>query len=118
MKTTYTVHIVLGVIATAIVTLIVGVMSTDSPSSKSSDMFIGALMGFAIVGAPTILLPYLAKKEIEKYETKRTLKFNIINAVLFGGLAILSATPFAILAGIEIYFLYTLKTKRTNDKLV
>jgi len=77
----YTIEIILGLFGSVVVGLIVGTMSTDSPSSTQYDFYFGLSLGFLSVFIPAVILPYLAIRELEKFEEKKRLLFNILSAI-------------------------------------
>ena len=103
LKISYIIEMILGALMAAFMTLFLGVMATDSPSSSDLDFVIGALIGFVVVAVPTILIPLLAINELNNFKVKRRLIFNIINAI------IVLIVVFAPLAFWQFYMLYKIK---------
>ena len=81
LKISYEIEMILGIIFSCFVSFFLGIMSTDSPSSTYLDFILGIVFGFLIIAIPSISIPYLAIKELNDYETKRKLIFNIINII-------------------------------------
>jgi len=103
LKISYQIEMVLGIVAAAFLSFFVGVMATDAPTSTYLHFAFGALFGFTIVAIPTVLMPFLAMKELDGYEEKEKLVFNIINAV------IVLVVVFIPLALWQFYMLYKIK---------
>jgi len=103
LKTLYSVQVGLGFFITMFGTMLTAIMSTDAPSSTSSDAFLGGMMGFAFTFFPLVVLPVVASKELDAYHTKRKLWYNYIESfILF-----FFFFPAAIW---QIYVLYQIKT--------
>ncbi|MFY9142282.1 hypothetical protein [Sulfuricurvum sp.] len=103
LKVSYQIEMVLGILLAGFMSFFLGVMATDAPSATYFHFALGALFGFIIVAIPTMLMPFLAIKELNNYVAKRKLLFNIINAV------VVLAFVFFPLALWQFYMLYKIK---------
>lgn len=106
---TYKISIYVGLGIGSLSALIVGIMSADAPSANSSQMFVGAAIGFLIVAVPTVFFPWFAKREVEHFTTKKHLRIAYITAFLHTVFGILSSGIFLPFAVIEIVLIYKLR---------
>jgi len=103
LKVSYQIEMVLGILVAGYMSIFLGVMATDAPTSTNIHFVFGALFGFTIVAIPTVLMPFLAIRELNNYKEKGKLTFNIINVV------IVLAFVFFPLALWQFYILYKIK---------
>ena len=106
LKISYKIEMVFGIIAAGWMSFFLGVMATDAPTSTYLHFTLGALFGFSAVAIPTVLIPFLAIKELSNYEIKGKLLFSIINAIF------ILISIFIPLALWQLYMLYKIKKAR------
>ncbi len=107
LKISYQIEMVLGIVAAGFMSFFLGIMATDSPSSTYFNFAFGAIFGFSAIAIPSVLIPFLAIKELNNYEIKGKLLFNIINA------AFIFISIFMPLALWQFYMLYKIKQQNT-----
>ncbi len=76
LKVIYVIEMLLGTALALFMGFFLGVMATDSPFSTMVHFVLGAAFGFFFFFLPTVLLPYVSIKELENYESGKSLKWN------------------------------------------
>ena len=122
LKTVLKVQVVVGFLITVYMMFLVGVMSTDSPTSSYLDVLGGVAITFAMIGVPTVVLPLLALRELGRFEKMKKLSFTYANAIIGLVVGMFSNPLFLLLAIVEFYLVYGIqkavlvKSVETDEK--
>jgi hypothetical protein len=109
LKTLYTVQMILGFFSTIFVTFFVAIMSTDAPSSTSSDAILGGFIGFSLTFGSTVILPLLATNELDTYPDRKKLFFNYVESLFL----LFTLFPVGLW---QAYVLFSLKKPKTHQE--
>ena len=104
LKIIYILQACLGFLNTVFVTVMVGVMSTDSPTHTTQFVFLSTILTFVIVFLISVIIPLLSLNELNTMPKKRKILFNTLNTLLL----FITFLPAALL---QIYLLVGLNKK-------
>ena len=108
MKISLIVQLLIGVVVTGYMVLLLGVMSTDAPTSSYKDVLMGVSIALGLIGLPTVLLPFLALRELGRFVQTKKLHFIYTNAIIGLLLGVFANPIFLLVAIWQFYLIYGL----------
>ena len=117
MKISLIVQIVIGLAVTGYMVLLLGVMSTDAPTSSYKDVLMGVSIALGLIGLPTVGLPLLALFELGRFVKRKKLHFIYTNAIVGLGIGVLSNPIFLLVAIWQFYNIYAISKAEAIENL-